>query len=89
MTTDTFLAIAGVILAIGRLGVSVFAIIDNRRLRGDREKAVIAASWSHRAQLRAAYRASNHSLSLCPEPMQQSTTAFEAINQARAALDKL
>ncbi len=88
MTTDTFIGIAGVILAIAGLGVSVFAIIDNRRLRGEREKAVIAA---HGVIQRS------YGLLIGIKPVVKSIPGAEAaindglsaINQARATLDKL
>jgi hypothetical protein len=88
MTMDTFLTIAGVVLAIGGLGVSVFAIIDNRRLRGEREQAVIAA---HGVIQRS------YGLLIGIKPLVKSLPGAEAaiddglsaINQARATLEKL
>jgi hypothetical protein len=88
MTTDTFLAIAGVILGICGLGVSVFAIIDNRQQRGAREKAVIAA---HEVIQRG------YGLLIGIKPLVASLPGakaaiddgLSAINEARAALDKL
>jgi hypothetical protein len=40
---DTLLGIAGLGASVFAIGVSVFAILDNRRQRKEREKAVIAA----------------------------------------------
>ncbi len=89
MLSDTLLTIAGDILGIIGLGVAVFAIIDNRRQRTKREKAVIAA----RAVIERTYGtligikpAVKPTL---PEVAKAIDDGLSAINQERATLDAL
>ena len=85
MTTADVLGIVSLILG---LGISVFAIIDNRRLRGEREKAVIAV----RGVIDRSY-----GVLIGLKPLVKSLPGAEAaindvlsaINQERATLDRL
>jgi hypothetical protein len=76
----------GTILGLAGLGVSVFAILDNRRLRNEREKAVIAA----RATIERVY-----GLLIGIKPAVGTDVAaaindgLSAINQQRKTLDAL
>jgi hypothetical protein len=88
MTTDTYIGIAGVILAICGLGVSVFAIIDNRRLRGEREKAVIAAHGVIQRSYGLLIGIKPLVLSL-PGAEAAINNGLSAISEARTTLDNL